>query len=163
MSAIRELEALFLAAKQDFPDLNESLERDFSYSVENALVSKIASLLEEAPLSEGTLTQIDSVPFDPQILQEFENAQDYVLQAILASSSTSAEVLLELVNRNPDWLTDGWWCIERLGGNPNCPSDLLERMVEQVIVNEDLELGEFLLEHPRLSESSRRKIEEFLD
>jgi hypothetical protein len=156
------LQDLFIEAKNSLTGLSEYIRNDFDYSVENSVVERIVEALDESALHNSIRSQIDSVQFDSELLAEFPNAKDYVLQASLASPSTSEQVLLSLIHRHPDWLSNGWWCLQRLSANPSCPAELIDLVVEQIVLNEYFDMAEHLLDHPNLSASKRANLESFL-
>lgn len=160
---IHPLELVFLESLRDFPNLLFQLETDFDYSVENSVVERLVELLEEAKLDVKVLDDIDKPGlFQSQSSHPYENAQDYVLQAILASEATNPDFLIELIKRNPAWLESGWWCFARLMQNPNCPPILVQMMASAAVRMDDSDLAEQLLEHPSISQETSRLILDYL-
>ena len=163
MDQIGELERVFLDVLRDFPELQENLRNDMSFTLENEFVERLVARMTGSSLDEETLQGIENKNlFISKSAQEIENGQDFLLQAILASPSTPSSFLKSTVGRNPTMLTGGWLYIQRLCENPNCPSDLLIKLATIAIEMEEIDICEQLLLHPNLPEPSIEAIEEYL-
>lgn len=153
MNQTSDLEEVFLEALDKFPDLADYLKNDFDYSFENELVAVIGKILEARKFDDQTLISCARGGYmkSPRALV-FENCEDYVLQAVLSSKSTSGSVLDTIINQNPDWLESGWWCLQRLAANPNTSSQPLLESVKRVDRdNLDETILELIYKHPNLT------------
>jgi hypothetical protein len=158
------LEKVFLDALRSFPNMAEDLKNDMSFTLENEFVEKLVELLVQSKFDEAVLAKVENHDlFTSTSAQAIENGQDFLLQAILASPETPPKFLLDMIERKPELLTDGWLYIQRLGQNSNCPPELLIKATSVAIELEDIEICELLVSHPNIPDSALSDLETFLE
>lgn len=155
-----ELENLLVSVYTSNQDLVIQLLNDPDYLEEDLLVERLAEEISLKRIAPETLASVDSRDWIQQSdIAEIPNIYDFIIQATLASPGTSQSVIELLLTKNTNWLSDGWWCAQRLLQNPNINSALVSRCVEALIEMEEFELLELAANHPNISTETQLKIE----
>lgn len=155
-----ELENLLVSVYTSNQDLVIQLLNDPDYLEEDLLVERLAEEISLRRIAPETLASVDSRNWIQEAdIAEIPNIYDFVIQATLASSGTSQSVIEILLAKNPNWLSDGWWCTQRLLQNPNINSALVSRCVEALIEMEEFEFLELAANHPNISAETQLLIE----
>jgi hypothetical protein len=155
-----ELENLLVSVFSSDQDLVIQLSNDPDYLEEDRLIKRLAEEISLRGIAPETLASVDSKNWIQRTdIAEIPNIYDFVIQATLASSGTPLSIIELLLAKNPNWLSNGWWCAYRLLQNPNIDSALVSRCVEALIEMDEFEFLELAANHPNVSDETQSQIE----
>lgn len=153
------LQAAALVTLLEFPDLQQDLQRDMSYGIEDAFVESLARhILQTSATNEELIAATRAGYIDDQQLITIPNMPDFMLQAVLSSAATEASVLHEILNEHQSLLEQGWMYRMRVFQNPNSPDAILLKCVELTIVEEEDGILEQMAQRTALPPRTRRRL-----
>lgn len=139
-------------------NVNQNLENDYSYVVENFIIDTLNRDLVQLKLSQDELLQLflqdwSGIP----VIDGTLNGADMISQSVVTGSLLESKSIHKILDENPEILADGWGWPSRFLTNSNCDEKALEIIAEAIIENGNDEYLETVVNHPNATEKLIRK------
>jgi len=146
------------AIREVGPDVNQVLENDYSYIVENSIIETLNRDLAKLKISQDKLLQLFLQDWSGiSLIEETLNGADMISQSVVIGSLLDSKSIHKILSENSEILLDGWGWPSRFLTNSNCDEKALEILAEALIENGNGDYLKQVVSHPNASENIIRK------